>query len=71
MDVVYIYMYECIMWIITVQLIQFCPLLQLLQSFFQNIALKGFVLDTETNGYITVSILQKNILTKCTVDPKQ
>jgi hypothetical protein len=32
----------------TAQLIQFCPSLQLLQSFFQSIAKK--VLNTETNG---------------------
>jgi hypothetical protein len=41
----------------TVQLIQFCPSLQLLQSFFQNIALKGYstqrwmAIDTEMNGW--------------------
>ena len=35
---------QCIMQclrIMTVQLIQFCPLLQLQQRFFQNVALKG------------------------------
>ena len=46
----------------TVQLIQICPSLQLLQSFFQNIALKGYL--TQRWLAITVSILQKN-LTKC------
>ena len=47
----------------TVQLIQFCPSLQLLQSLFQNIALKGYL--TRDELAITVSILQKNFLTKC------
>jgi hypothetical protein len=47
----------------TKQLIQFCPSLQLLQSFFQNIALKGCV--TQKWMSVTVSILQKNTLTKC------
>jgi hypothetical protein len=52
----------------TVQLIQFCPSLQLLQSFFQKIALKGYL--TQRWIAITVSILQKNFLTKCR-PPKQ
>jgi hypothetical protein len=46
----------------TVQLIQFCLSLQLLQSFFQNIALKGYLTHRMT---ITVSILQENFLMKC------
>jgi hypothetical protein len=37
--------------------------IQLLQSFFQNIALKGYL--TQRQMAITFSILQKNFLTKC------
>jgi hypothetical protein len=47
----------------TVQLIQFCHSLQLLQNFFQNIALKGYL--TQRWMAVTVSILQKKFLTKC------
>jgi hypothetical protein len=47
----------------TVQCIQFCPSLQLLQSFFQNIALKGY------STWHIISTLQKNFLRS--VDPKQ
>jgi hypothetical protein len=43
----------------TVQLIQYCPSLQLLQSSFQNIALK----DTEMNDYHCFNFKS--------VDPKQ
>ena len=50
--------YDCI------QLIQFCPSIQLLLSLFQNIALKGYL--TQRWMAITVSISQKNFLTKCT-----
>jgi hypothetical protein len=39
----------------TVQLIRFCPSLQLLQIFFQNIAL----LDTEMNGYHCFNFTEK------------
>jgi poly(3-hydroxyalkanoate) synthetase len=58
-------MYQCIneLSIMTVQLIQFRPSLQLLQSFFQDIALKGYL--TQRQMAITFSILQKNFLTKC------
>jgi hypothetical protein len=48
---------------LTFWLIQFCRSLQLLQSFFPNIALKGHL--TQRRMAITVSILQKNFLTKC------
>jgi hypothetical protein len=51
----------------TAQLIQFCPSLQLLQSFFQNIALKWYL--TQRCIAISVSILQKTFLRS--VDPKQ
>jgi hypothetical protein len=51
----------------TIQLIQFCPSLQLLQSFFRNIALKEYL--TQRWMAITVSILQKKLLQS--VDPKQ
>jgi hypothetical protein len=47
--------------------LQSCPSLQLLQSFFQNIAVKGYL--RQTNGY-TVSILQKKTFLR-SVDPKQ
>ena len=43
----------------TVQLIQFCPSLQLLQRFFQNITLKGYVIDTEMNGYHCCNFTEK------------
>jgi hypothetical protein len=43
----------------TVQLVQFCSSLQLLQSFFQNIALKGYL--TQRWMATTVSILQKKL----------
>jgi hypothetical protein len=62
MHVVYICI-SVLMHFMTVQLIQFCPSLQLLQSFFQNIALKGYL--TQRWMAITVSILQKNFLTTC------
>jgi hypothetical protein len=41
----------------TVQLIQFCNSLQLLQNFFQNIALKGYL--TEMNGYHCFNFTEK------------
>jgi hypothetical protein len=41
----------------TVQLIQFCHSLQLLQDFFQNIALKGYL--TEMNGYYCFNFTEK------------
>ena len=47
----------------TVQLIQFRPSLKLLQIFFQNITLKGYL--TQRWIAITVSILHKNFLAKC------
>jgi hypothetical protein len=43
----------------TVQLIQFCSSLQLLQSFFQNIALKGYL--TQRWMATTAPILQKKL----------
>jgi hypothetical protein len=49
----------------TVQLIQFCPSLQLLQSFFQNIALKGYLM----NGFHCFNFTEKTFLRS--VDPKQ
>jgi hypothetical protein len=44
----------------TAQLIQFCPSLQLLQSFFITISTK---LDTEMNGYHCLNFIEKTLQT--------
>jgi hypothetical protein len=51
----------------TVQPIQFCPSLQLLQSFFQNIALKGYL--TRDRWLSLFQFYRKTLLRN--VDPKQ
>jgi hypothetical protein len=50
----------------TVQLIKFCPLLQLLQRFFQNVALKGTSYRDEW-----LSLFQFYRKTFLRLDPKQ
>ena len=51
----------------TVQLVQFCPSLQLLQSFFQNIASKGYL--TQSEWLSLFQFYRKTFLRS--VDPKQ